>query len=121
MMDKDWILVDLNYSIEISPLSFVENLTLSAVANHDQISPADDIFIEFYIVSEGSNPIMTLVSDDFLWEGESSFSLRYGVSFHKVYVDPELFLEYILRIALISLGISSLIFFVYVRRFRRGG
>ncbi|MHA2202433.1 MAG: hypothetical protein ACW991_01975 [Candidatus Hodarchaeales archaeon] len=119
MMNKSWNLTNLSYSIELSPTAY-ESVTLSAVANNDQICPDDEIYIEFYFLSKGfTKPAIILDHNDIVWEGESSFMLRNQVEFHKVYVDPELFVKSVLRFALVSLIISSLIFFIYLRRVKR--
>ena len=117
-MDKNWNLTNLIYPFELSPLE-VGDITLSAVSNNDQISSFDEIYIDFYFVSAGTKPAITLTDNDILWQGESSFSLRNRVEIDKVYVDTQLFVESLLYYALLSLGITFLILFIYLILFKR--
>ncbi len=118
LMDKNWNLTNSTYPFELLPVE-VGDITLSAVSNNDQISSFDEIYIDFYFASAGTKPAFTLTDNDIIWQEESSFSLRNRVEIDKVYVDTQLFVESLLYYALLSLGITFLILFIYLILFKR--
>jgi len=87
-MNKTWILTDREYPIPVAVLDFV-NLSLIAETDQDQFSTNEQIFIDFYLKSEGLlNPAFTINKNDLLIQSEEFFTLKIEITYEKDYTYP---------------------------------